>query len=128
MLFRSVANQANRGVDPPPPVLNPTSRIRDFQRMNPPEFEGSKVVEDPIQFIEECYRIVAIMGVPPNKKAKLVAYQLKGVARVWLDQWVDNRGAGIDPFGWEEFNAAFLDRFYPLELREAKVQEFINLR
>ena len=64
---------------------NPASRIRDFQRMNPPEFEGSKVDEDPMQFIEECDRIVAIMGVPPNVKAELVAYQLKGVARVWFE-------------------------------------------
>ena len=74
-----------------------------------------------MDFIEECYRIVAIMGVPPNEKAELVAYQLKGVARVWFDQWVDNRGADAGPFGWEEFKAAFLDRFFPLELREAKV-------
>src|SRR5688572_23777889 len=68
------------------------------------------------------------MGVPPNEKAQLVAYQLKGVARVWFDQWVDNRGANAGPIGWEEFKAAFLDRFFPLELRDAKVQEFINLR
>ena len=32
------------------------------------------------------------------------------------------------PLDWEEFKVAFLDRFFPLELREAKVQEFINLR
>src|SRR5688572_26991763 len=68
------------------------------------------------------------MGVPPNEKAELVAYQLKGIARICFDQWVDNRGATAGPFGWEEFKAAFLDRFFPLELRDAKVQEFINLR
>src|SRR5687767_7817120 len=54
MLAQVVANQANRGVAPPPPVLNPASQIRDFQRMNPPEFEESKVDEDPMQFLEEC--------------------------------------------------------------------------
>ena len=58
---------------------------------------------------------------PPNEKAELVA-------RVWFNQWVDNRGVDADLFGWEEFKVAFLDRFFPLELREAKVQEFINLR
>ena len=65
--------------------------------MNPPEFEGSKVDEDPMQFIEECYRIVAIMGVPPNEKAELVAYKLKRVARVWFYQWAVNRGIDVGP-------------------------------
>ena len=29
---------------------------------------------------------------------------------------------------WELIKLAFLDRFFPLKLREAKVQDFINLR
>jgi len=29
---------------------------------------------------------------------------------------------------WECFTGAFLDRFFPRELREAKAQEFMNLR
>jgi len=29
---------------------------------------------------------------------------------------------------WEKLTSAFLDRFFPLEMREAKVLEFINLR
>ncbi|KAF3626154.1 hypothetical protein FXO38_29429 [Capsicum annuum] len=32
------------------------------------------------------------------------------------------------PIEWEEFASAFLDRIFPLELREAKVLEFIKLR
>src|SRR5688572_568383 len=54
MLAQVVANQANQvnqgAALPPPPVINPASRIRDFQRINPPEFEGSKVDEDPMNF------------------------------------------------------------------------------
>ena len=29
---------------------------------------------------------------------------------------------------WDEFKTAFLDHFFPLELREAKMREFMNLR
>ena len=32
------------------------------------------------------------------------------------------------PVDWGVFKSAFLDRFFPLELRERKMQEFINLR
>ena len=31
------------------------------------------------------------------------------------------------PISWEEFEEDFLDRFFPLELREDKMFEFMNL-
>ncbi|XP_049391539.1 uncharacterized protein LOC125855940 [Solanum stenotomum] len=77
------------------------SRVRDFTRMNPPEFHGSKVVEDSQEFIDEVYKVLMIMGVTPVEKAELAAYQLKCVAQVW---------------------------FFPFEMREGKVLVFINLR
>ena len=33
-----------------------------------------------------------------------------------------------DPIIWECFNETFLDRFFLIELREAKAQELMNLR
>ena len=32
------------------------------------------------------------------------------------------------PVDWEEFKEAFLDRFFPIEWREKKMVEFMNLR
>lgn len=51
-------------------------------RMNLPEYHGSKVNKDPVKFINKAYHIVAIIGVPLNEKAELVAYQLKGMPKV----------------------------------------------
>ncbi|XP_049399690.1 uncharacterized protein LOC125863705 [Solanum stenotomum] len=95
--------QANRDVVAP---ANPirgmdTSRVREVLKMNPPEFYGSKVEEDPNGFIEEVYKVLAIIGVTSRDRAELAAYQLKDVARI---------------------------RFFPRELREAKMEEFINLK
>jgi len=50
--------------------------------MNPPEFNGSKVDEDPQELIDEMYKIVEMMEVLVVEKVELVAYQLKGVAQV----------------------------------------------
>ncbi|WMV50003.1 hypothetical protein MTR67_043388 [Solanum verrucosum] len=47
------------------------SRVRDFIRMNPPKIYGSKVEEDPQEFIDEVYKILDIMGVAPVKKVEL---------------------------------------------------------
>lgn len=65
---------------------------------------------------------------PPNEKTDLMAYQLKGITKVWYAQWVDERGEEVGTIAWEEFKGAFLDHLFPLTLREAKMQEFINLR
>jgi len=52
-------------------------------RMNPPEFYVSKVKEDPQEFVDEVYKVPAIMRVTLVEKAKLDTYQLKGVSQVW---------------------------------------------
>ncbi|WMV58706.1 hypothetical protein MTR67_052091, partial [Solanum verrucosum] len=36
--------------------------------------------------------------------------------------------SGAGPINWEVFKKVFLDRFFPYEKREVKVEEFINLR
>jgi len=103
-------------------------RIRDFTRMNPPEFHGSKQNEDPQDFIEEIFKIVDIMGVASSVKAELVAYQFKGIAQTWFNQWKASRALDDGPITWEDFKVAFLDHYFPMELREAKMREFLNLK
>ncbi|XP_049414691.1 uncharacterized protein LOC125877443 [Solanum stenotomum] len=103
-------------------------RVRDFMRMKSSEFYGSKVVEDPQGFIDEVYKVLSIKGVNSVEKAELVAYKLKDVAQVWYKQLKDGRLVGAGPIEWEVSKLAFLDRFFPRELRESKVEEFINLR
>lgn len=95
--------------------------------MNPPEFYRLKMSEDSQEFIDEVYKILAIMNMRLDNKAELAACQLKGVAQIWYNQWKDEKGvSNVVP--WEEFKMAFLNRFFPLELREAKLVEFMNLR
>ncbi|KAF3645983.1 putative hyoscyamine 6-dioxygenase-like [Capsicum annuum] len=59
---------------------------------------------------------------------ELATYQLKDVANQWYNEWEDVKGDSAEPTVWDEFVEAFLDRFFPLELREAKVEEFINIK
>ena len=59
---------------------------------------------------------------------ELAAYRLKDLAYDWVVAWRKGRGEGVVPTTWQEFQDAFLDKFFPLEMREAKVEEFMNLR
>ncbi|XP_049363665.1 uncharacterized protein LOC125828397 [Solanum verrucosum] len=67
------------------------------------------------------------MGVTLREKAELVVYQLKGFAQVWYNQWKEIKSVGAGPIEWEMFKFAFLDRFFPFEMRQTKVLEFISL-
>jgi len=86
------------------------------------------VEEDPQSFVDEVYKVLAIMGLTTVEKADLASCQLRDVAQIWHELWKDNRPIGEGSIEWEEFKREFLDRFFPLELRELKMQEFINLK
>ncbi|XP_069150162.1 uncharacterized protein [Solanum lycopersicum] len=111
-----------------PPVRNIADRLRDFTRMNPPIFIGAKTSEDPQEFIDELHKILVAMGATDIEKAELASYQLKDVAQTWCKMWRDSRVLGGVPVTWELFKTAFLERFFPREMKEVKVEEFINLK
>ena len=104
-----------------------TFRLRDFVRMNPPIFIGSKVGEDAQEFIDQVYKIVHVMGATSREKAELDSYQLKDISQVWYTQCKGNRTVESLPIEWEEFKEVFLGKYFPRERREVKVDEFINL-
>ncbi|WMV54579.1 hypothetical protein MTR67_047964 [Solanum verrucosum] len=60
--------------------------------MNPPEFLGSQVGEDPQTFVDEVKKIIGVMQVIGNDRVELASYQLKDVAHIWFTQWKENRG------------------------------------
>ena len=58
------------------------SKTRDFTRMNPPVYFGSKTNEDRQEFMDEVHKDICAMGVNEEEKAELVSYQLKDMAQV----------------------------------------------
>ncbi|XP_015086975.1 uncharacterized protein LOC107030088 [Solanum pennellii] len=83
---QAIITQANREVAPRENQHASTiaSRLRDFTRMNPPMYFGSKVDEDPQDFLDEFYKIMFAMGVSTIERAELAAYNLKDVAQTWF--------------------------------------------
>ena len=57
--------KVNREVLPRVPQHNKivTSSLRDFTRMNPLMFFGSRSDEDPQDFLDEVYKILYVVGV-----------------------------------------------------------------
>ncbi|TMW81050.1 hypothetical protein EJD97_012431 [Solanum chilense] len=70
-LARSMTTYVNRGIEPKVNIVESTitSRLRDFVRMNPPIFLGSKVGEDPQEFLDGVYKMLSAMGVTSREKS-----------------------------------------------------------
>ncbi|XP_015165553.1 uncharacterized protein [Solanum tuberosum] len=68
------------------------------------------------------------MRIVDAEHVELVAYQLKGVARIWYDQWKKNKAEGVPIVSWDVFESAFMGCFFPHELREAKVRKFLTFK
>ena len=99
-----------------------------FIRMNPSKFIGSKVEEDPQEFMNDMEKIFKVMHVDEVEGVELVAYHLKYVVNQWYHEWEDSKSEHVEPTVWAVFVETFLDQFFPLKLREAKAKEFINLK
>ena len=112
-IARVVTMQDNLNIMPKVVESTMTSRLRDFVRMNPPIFLGSKVNEYPQEFLDGVYKVLSAMGVISREKVELTSYQLRDVSQIWYTQWNDNRPEGSDPIECKEFKEAFLGMYFP---------------
>ena len=74
------------------------------------------------------HKILVAMGATNIENAELDSYQLKDVAHTWCKMWQDSRVLGGVLVTWEPFKTAFQERFFPRELREAKVEDSSTLK
>ncbi|TMW99786.1 hypothetical protein EJD97_001963 [Solanum chilense] len=63
-----------------------------------------------------------------NNRVELTSYQPKDVAHSCHTQWKENKVTDETPITWDCLSETFLDRFFPIDLTEAKAEEVMNLR
>lgn len=118
LLTQLVAHQASRqetGISRV--AYRDSTRARDFLACGPPEFFGTKVSEDPQEFVRQMQQTLSVIGVSDTESVGLASYRLHDVATNWYESWLLSRGDGAPPAVWSEFSEAFLAHFLPPEIR-----------
>ncbi|WRX19289.1 Retrotransposon gag domain - like 10 [Theobroma cacao] len=62
-----------------------------------------------------------------DTRVKLIGFRLTEVVQIWFTNLKHYRSLGFAPFTREEFTQAFMERFLPESVRDAKAQEFETL-
>ncbi|XP_017974483.1 PREDICTED: uncharacterized protein LOC108661564 [Theobroma cacao] len=69
-------------------------------------------------------KICKALGCSSVRSVELAAFRLEDVAQEWYSSLCRGRLTDAAPLAWSEFSAAFLDRFLPLNVRNARAREF----
>ncbi|XP_038702123.1 uncharacterized protein LOC119998777 [Tripterygium wilfordii] len=101
--------------------------LPEFLKLKPPKFSGSDVNEDPQRFLDSMDRVLQALGCSSTRSVELAAFQLEDIARTWYDTLRGGRLVGSASLRWEEFTEAFMARFLPRSVREARAHEFEKL-
>ncbi|WMV46435.1 hypothetical protein MTR67_039820 [Solanum verrucosum] len=81
----------------------------------PPEISGEQGIREAVQLLTRM-------------PVELAYFRLRDVAILWYEEWERSRGPDAPPAEWEDFSEDFLAHYLPREVREARLEQFINLK
>ncbi|KAK4706616.1 hypothetical protein R3W88_033828 [Solanum pinnatisectum] len=105
-----------------------SSRVREFLALNPPKFTGTDSREYPQHFVDQLHRIFIVMHASATELVGLIPFQLRDVAVLWYESWERSRGKDASLPTWDSFTEAFIDHYLTREIRDSRVDQFLNLR
>lgn len=76
-----------------------------------PNFYGSKMEEDFIEFVEKISRVLNLVIVIPVEKAEVFVIHLKEISQNLYSQLKCERPVEASPMKWERYKNGFIDRF-----------------
>ena len=112
----------------PDQLLVEAKHLRDFRKYNPKTFDGSMDNPTKVQmwltFIETIFWY---MKCPNNQKVQCAVFFLEDRGTAWWETAERMLGGDINKITWEQFRESFFAKFFTVNLRYAKQQEFLNL-
>ncbi|GAB2283252.1 hypothetical protein Dimus_039585 [Dionaea muscipula] len=121
--MREIAQAARGGQQQHNVEPRATSAMREFQRLNPPTFDGAVDPLEAEEWLEQVTQILDTLQImEEDLRVSFATFQLRGDARHW---WrLTSQMVGSD---WEDFREAFLEKYIPESARDALREEFEHL-
>ncbi|KAA0040689.1 pol protein [Cucumis melo var. makuwa] len=103
--------------------------LRDFRKYNPTTFDGS--LEDPTRaqmWLSSLETIFRYMKCPEDQKVQCAVFMLTDRGTAWWETTERMLGGDVSQITWQQFKESFYAKFFSASLRDAKRQEFLNLK
>ncbi|MCI36660.1 hypothetical protein A2U01_0057883, partial [Trifolium medium] len=110
------------------PGRDSEKRLERFMSHKPTLFTGGYNPEGAIKWIEELEIIFEAMGCTEENKTTLGVYVLREEANVWWKNVKLRIGAEGVAIVWEIFKREFLRKYFPADIKNKKVIEFMELK
>ncbi|MQM11086.1 hypothetical protein Taro_043989 [Colocasia esculenta] len=118
---------------PPPPVIaaeEPVVQIERFLRLQPPTYTGGPNPDTAEHWIHEIERVFMTMRCPAVDRVVFATFQLRGFGQEWWRLKMQTTFAGRieGAITWSKFLEVFNDTFFPLQVQQAKREQFRTLQ
>ncbi|XP_057962318.1 uncharacterized protein LOC131153886 [Malania oleifera] len=135
VVLRNVAQQvmieyARSSKEQRGPSADHSCTIEKFTKMNPPAFLGETDLVVAENWMQEIEKVLAMLQCIEERRVLFATYKLIGEVKRWstkvklLEQL---RSVPIE-MTWDRFKEIFFNIYFPASSREAKVEEFQNLK
>ncbi|XP_020236969.1 uncharacterized protein LOC109816383 [Cajanus cajan] len=118
-LAQSMNNNNRTGVAP--------NWLEQFQRNYPPTFKGGYDRYAAMNWLTEIEKIFNVMDCPLAQKVKLATFMLIADAHFWWEGALWRMIDGGVHLNWDNFKKAFLEKYFPDDVRSRKEMEFLEL-
>ncbi|XP_026398789.1 uncharacterized protein LOC113294619 [Papaver somniferum] len=116
---------ANKGSTSGPQVRDDFKVMDEFHKYKPAPFKGSPNPLDAENWLLEMEKRMELLEVEDRLRVKIAMYYLKDAAGHWWT--VTKTKEGMQNLTWNEFKELFLQKCFPVALKNAKILEFIQL-
>ncbi|XP_031744116.1 uncharacterized protein LOC116404788 [Cucumis sativus] len=145
-LMTAIAQNQQAPAVPPAPVVPPApaappaqelpnqlsaeaKHLRDFRKYDPQTFDGS--LEDPTKaemWLSSVETIFNYMRCPEEHRVQCAAFLLRDRGIIWWRTTMRMLGGDVRQITWDQFKDCFYTKFFSANLRDAKSQEFLELK